>query len=183
MNTYKVLDRNFFSQGNYSLVPIRMSDRYDILKWRNEQMYHLRQSKPLTIKDQDNYFNTVISKLFEKENPNQVLFSFIENDVCIGYGGLIHINWKDKHAEISFIMNTDLEESFFSDYWKLYLNLIEEVAKSLKLHKIYTYAYDIRPRLYESLLDSGFYEEARLKEHTCFNSEYKDVLIHAKILN
>jgi RimJ/RimL family protein N-acetyltransferase len=183
MNTYKALNKQVFSERKHSIVPIRMSDRYDILKWRNEQMYHLRQSKPLTIEDQDNYFNTVVLELFEKEKPNQILFSFLENDICIGYGGLVHINWVDKHAEISFIMNTELEDLFFSYYWKVYLNLIEVVARSLKLHKIFTFAYDIRPRLYESLLSSGFYKEARLKDHTYFNNEYKDVLIHTKILD
>ena len=49
------------------------------MKWRNEQMYHLRQSKVLTLKDQ-NYFKNVISKLFSKKKPNQLLFSFFKNN-------------------------------------------------------------------------------------------------------
>ena len=100
MNTYKVLNKQVFTQGEYKLVPIRFEDRWDIMKWRNEQIYHLRQSKPLTKEDQDHYFNNVASKLFEQEQPSQILFSFLRNDICIGYGGLVHINWVDKHAEI-----------------------------------------------------------------------------------
>ena len=29
------------------------------MKWRNEQLYHLRQLKPLIKSEQDNYFNNV----------------------------------------------------------------------------------------------------------------------------
>jgi len=113
MIKYKCLNQNEFNFNEYKIVPIRFEDRLDIMKWRNEQIYHLRQVKPLTIDDQNNYFNNVISKLFEQEKPNQLLFSFLKNDVCIGYGGLVHINWIDKNAEISFIMNTELEEDYF----------------------------------------------------------------------
>ena len=109
MNIYKVLNNQFFSVDRYSLVPIRFEDRYSIMNWRNEQIFHLRQVKLLNKRDQDEYFKNVVSKLFDKEHPNQLLFSLIQEDVCIGYGGLVHINWVDKTAEISFIMDTLLE--------------------------------------------------------------------------
>src|SRR5690554_7644655 len=104
MNYYKVLSKQVYTAGNYSLVPIRMEDRFDIMKWRNEQIYHLRQSKPLTLEDQNHYFNNIVTKLFGQEQPTQILFSCLEGDRCIGYGGLVHINWLDKNAEVSFIM-------------------------------------------------------------------------------
>ncbi|MBK8827806.1 MAG: GNAT family N-acetyltransferase, partial [Saprospiraceae bacterium] len=84
------------------------------MKWRNEQMYHLRQSKLLTVDDQERYFTNVVAHLFDKEQPDQILFSYIEGDVCIGYGGLVHINWIDKNAELSFIMDTKLESNHFA---------------------------------------------------------------------
>ncbi|MFN6081872.1 MAG: GNAT family N-acetyltransferase, partial [Bacteroidota bacterium] len=99
-----------------------MEDRYDIIQWRNEQIYHLRQNQPLTIEDQDAYFENVVSILFDQEQPSQILFSIMEKDVCIGYGGLVHINWIDKNAEISFIMNTALEKERFQEIWLAYLS-------------------------------------------------------------
>jgi RimJ/RimL family protein N-acetyltransferase len=153
----------------------------EILKWRNEQIYHLRQSKPLTEKDQENYFKTTVQELFNKEQPNQLLFSYLENQICIGYGGLVHINWIDKHAEISFVMNTALEKEHFSTHWKKFLSLIEEVAFSeLKLHKLFTFAFDLRPQLYKPIEEAGYTKEAILKEHIFFNGKYKDVIIHSK---
>lgn len=182
MNYYKVLNKQVYSNGNFSIVPIRYEDRLDIMKWRNDQIYHLRQDKPLTEEDQDKYFSDVVAKLFDLEKPNQILFSFLEGNKCIGYGGLVHINWIDKNAEISFIMNTELEEKYFSVIWLNYLTLIEEVAfDDLLIHKIYTYAFDIRPHLYSALLDAKFEEDARLKDHCFFNEKYIDVIIHSKI--
>ncbi|MBL4669669.1 MAG: GNAT family N-acetyltransferase [Flavobacteriales bacterium] len=182
MNSYKVLNRQVFSEGDYKIVPIRYEDRFAILKWRNEQLFHLRQPKPLTKEDQENYFSKVVAQLFEQEFPNQILFSYLENDVCIGYGGLVHINWVDKNAEISFIMKTQLEKDNFELHWRTYLRLIEQLAfQELKLHKVFTYAFDLRPHLYGALESCGFNKEATLNEHCLFNDEYKDVVIHSKI--
>ena len=182
MREYTALHKQTFAKGEFALVPLRAEDRFDIMKWRNEQIYHLRQAKPLTIADQDHYFENVVAKLFEQEQPNQILFSFLEHGVCIGYGGLVHINWIDKNAEVSFIMNTAHEAKSFAENWRVYLGLIEELAfNDLKLHKIYTYAFDLRPHLYPVLESCGFLREAELADHCFFEGEYKKVLIHAKI--
>jgi RimJ/RimL family protein N-acetyltransferase len=179
---YKSLKKQIFISEQYSLVPLRMEDRYRIMKWRNEQIYHLRQSKPLTEKDQENYFESVVSSLFEQEKPNQILFSLLKNNECIGYGGLVHINWIDQHAEVSFIMDTSLEKNQFEKLWTVFLYLLEDVAfHELKFHKLNTYAFDVRPHLYKVLEDNLFIEEARLKEHCYYKGQFIDVLLQGKI--
>lgn len=178
---YKVIEKISFSKGVFSMIPIRFEDRLKIMAWRNEQIYHLRQDQPLSTEDQENYFKNIVSKLFEQEQPSQILFSFLENGECIGYGGLVHINWIDRNAEVSFIMQTSLEQNRFEEIWTEYLALIENVAFSyLQFHKIYTYAFDLRPKLYSVLLKTNFIEEAKLKEHCFFDGTYIDVLIHSK---
>ena len=158
-----------------------MEDRYNIMKWRNEQIYHLRQSKPLTDEDQNKYFNTVVNKLFDQDRPNQLLFSFMKDNTCIGYGGLVNINWIDKNAELSFIMDTELEKEFFSINWKVFLQLIEQVAFiELNFHKIFTFAFDLRPHLFLAIESADFKYEATLKEHYYFNKKHYDVIIHSK---
>ena len=72
-----------FTIGEHSLVPIRYEDRYHIMNWRNEQIYHLRQRKKITEKEQDIYFQTVINSLFEKPEPEQILFSYFFNGKCV----------------------------------------------------------------------------------------------------
>lgn len=183
MNSYKALKKQTFTSGEYSIVPIRFEDRYLIMQWRNEQIYHLRQNKPLTREDQDNYFNNVVAKLFDQEKPDQLLFSFLKNDECIGYGGLVHINWIDQNAEISFIMDTKLESEHFNTYWSTFLKLIERVAISdLTLHKLFIYAFDLRPHLYTALESEMYFLDARLKEHCHYNEKFLDVVIYSKLL-
>ena len=168
--------------GEFELVPIRHEDRFEIMKWRNEQIYHLRQSEPLTIEKQDSYFDNTITSLFDQEKPSQMLFSFLQANECIGYGGLVHINWIDKNAEVSFIMNTRLEEASFSKNWSMFLKCLEQLAfGELKLHKIFTYAFDLRPHLYSVLETNGFKREATLKNHCRIDEEYKNVIIHSLI--
>lgn len=182
MKYYIALNKQVYSKDIYSIVPIRYEDRLDIMKWRNEQIYHLRQNKLITIEDQEIYFKNIVESLFREQQPNQILFSFLENDVCIGYGGLVHINWIDKNAEISFIMNTKLEKDNFHKHWCNYLALIEEVAfKELLFHKIYTFAFDLRHHVYDALLKAAYKMEARLEEHCLFDNKYIDVVIHSKL--
>ncbi len=180
MPTYICLKQQEQHLGEYTIVPLRYEDRFQIMKWRNEQIYHLRQSRLLTEDDQQRYFDNVVSKLYDNPKPDQILFSYMENGVCIGYGGLVHINWIDRNAEISFIMDTQLEKEHFSNHWSNYLTMLKKVAfDDLGLHKIYTYAFDLRPHLYPMLEANGFFREATLKEHCFFNSEYKDVVLHS----
>ncbi|WP_121667576.1 GNAT family N-acetyltransferase [Mesonia aquimarina] len=179
---YKALNNNTFTEREYSIVPIRYKDRFKIMQWRNEQLYHLRQAKPLTEEGQENYFLNVVAKLFEKEQPDQLLFSYLKYNECIGYGGLVHINWIDKNAEISFIMETKLEENEFEKHWGIYLSLLEQVAfKELKLHKLFVYAFDLRPHLYQAIEKKSYKKEAVLKEHCLFEEKFIDVIIHSKI--
>ena len=178
---YNCLSQNEFVFEDYKIVPIRYEDRLTIMKWRNEQMYHLRQDKPLTEKSQEDYFNGSVARLFDHEKPNQILFSYLKNGKCIGYGGLVHINWIDKNAEISFVLNTNLESNEFSFHWSNYLGLIEQVAfKELFLHKIFTYAFDLRPHLYPILEHENYKNTAILNEHCFFKDTFIDVYIHEK---
>jgi RimJ/RimL family protein N-acetyltransferase len=152
------------------------------MKWRNDQIYHLRQKDLLTRNGQDAYFNDVVSKLFVQLQPNQILFSFFQREKCVGYGGLVHINWIDMNAEVSFLMDTELEKDNFSKNWVGFLNLIKQVSfNELRFHKIYTYAFDLRPILYTVLASVGFVEDARLKQHAIFQDKAIDVVIHSMI--
>lgn len=181
---YTALKKQIFSNGIYSLIPIRNEDRLVIMKWRNEQIYHLRQNKLLSVKEQNKYFSTIVASLFDKQQPDQILFSYLEGDKCIGYGGLVHINWIDRNAEISFVMDTTLEKDFFEFHWTTFLGLIITVAfEEIGLHKIFTYAFNLRPRLYRALEEASFKKEAVLKDHSCFDSKYYDVVIHSKIFD
>ena len=121
--TYRCLSQSEFKDGNYKLVAIRDEDKYAIMQWRNEQIDILRQKELLTKEKQEWYFKNIVDKLFEQIYPDQLLFSFLENDVLIGYGGLVHIDWLSKNGEISFITSTERNTSHsqFKEDWGNYL--------------------------------------------------------------
>lgn len=177
--TYKPLTLNTFSDREYAITPIRYEDRFAIMKWRNEQMYHLRQRELLTPANQETYYSTVVKELFNQSFPSQLLFSYMKGEECIGYGGLVHINWEDRTGEVSFIMNTQLEEKEFRLHWSTYLKLLKKVAfDQLTFKSIFTYAYNLRPHLYPVLESNGFKLKERLKEEIHIEGKGIDVLIH-----
>jgi len=179
--TYKPLRKQTYSIGDYSIVPIRDQDKYDIMQWRNEQMYHLRQNELLTKEKQVDYFKNVVAKLFEQEKPDQLLFSYLKNNQCIGYGGLVHIDWDKKTAELSFIMDTKLEEKEFEKHWLNFIHLIQKVAfQDLNFNYIFTYAYDLRPHLYPVLEKAGFKQTKRIKNAINIDNKPVDVVTHQK---
>ena len=180
--SYKVLNKQIYFEGDFKLAPIRTEDRYKIMNWRNQQTFHLRQSEALTLEKQDWYFDNVIEKLFHQDQPDQILFSFFKKNEFIGYGGLVHVNWTDMNGEISLVLNTKFKNDSFLDLWILFLSLIKKVAfKTLDFHKIFTYAFDVRPNLYKALENSGFFQEARLKDHAYIDGKFFDVVYHAFI--
>ncbi len=178
---YKNLSIQEKHLGEYALVPIRMNDQSLIRKWRNEQMYHLRQKEPLTEENQRMYFDTVVASLFTTEHPSQFLFSYVQTEVCIGYGGLVHIDYLKKSAELSFIMETELEETQFAMHWSNFLKLIQPIAfQGLGLQRIFTYAYDLRPHLYPILEDHGFYRERTLPNALIEDGKSISAIVHSK---
>ena len=54
-----------------------------------------------------------------------------------------------------------------------FISLLENMAfKDLQFHKVFTYAFNLRPHLFSVLQKCGFKEEARLSEHCYFNGKY-----------
>ena len=78
-------------------------------------------------------------------------------------------------------LKTELEKEYFSKHWSIYLQLIEQVAfEVLDLHKLFVYAFDLRPHLFKAIEVQCYFKEARLKEHCLVDNKYIDVLIYSK---
>jgi len=176
---YKVLEQNTIEKGNYSIVPIRFQDRIEIMNWRNDQMFHLRQEIKLTRETQDSYFKKTVLELFLSETPSQLLFSYLKEGKLIGYGGLVHINWFDRNAEVSFIMESSLETKEFETHWSTYLSLLKKIAfTNLNFKSLYTYAYNLRPHLYPVLEKNNFKLKKHLINEVLVDEKKIDVFIH-----
>lgn len=180
MRSYRCLSVQELIIGDYKICPIDDSNIESIMHWRNSQLDVLRQTELLTLEKQIGYFEKHIWPTFIEKEPKQILFGLYYQNEFIGYGGLVHIAWIDKRAEISFLVNPGrLDNATYKLDMSNYLSLIKEIAFTvLGFNRLYTETYDIRP-LHISILESlGFILEGRMKEHVIINGKCVDSLIH-----
>ena len=105
------------------------------MDWRNDQLYHLRQSEKLTISKQDSYFKEILLPQKNNDQPEQILFSFFYKSEFVGYGGLVYLDWVDKSSEVSFVMDTTLEKFFFFRILECFFKPFRNGYKGYKLFK------------------------------------------------
>ena len=184
MERYVVLPQASYVVRDYTLVSLRKQDILKIKEWRNAQIDILRQKKPLTDQDQTHYYNSVISPTYGQQYPEQILFSILQNGFCIGYGGLVHISWEDKRAEISFLVDNDrisdwrIEQGDFESY----LEIIKYISfNDLGLNRLHLEIYDIREKHIQTIEKVGFILEGRLKQHVIINGAHADSVIYGMV--
>lgn len=134
-NNYKILvNWEHIQRGPFNIRPVRYSDRYKIMNMRNKNRSILRTKRLLTRSNQDLYFREELSNEFESELPKTILLSLFYEGSFAAYGGLVHINWKAKVGELSYL-TMDSEVEPISNFNKLCLDFfVKEVAILSKTH-------------------------------------------------
>ncbi|UKN02779.1 GNAT family N-acetyltransferase [Paracrocinitomix mangrovi] len=184
MKQFSALNNNVFDKGDFVITPIRFQDMESIRQWRNNQMSVLRQQRTLTPEDQKNYFEKVVAPLFEQEKPTQLLFSFLENDQLIGYGGLVNISWRDLRAEMSFLVDDKIaaDEKHYKTCMSSFISLIKMlVFEEMKFNRVFTETYDFRHYHISILEENGFVKEGVLRQHIREFNEFHDSIMHGII--
>ena len=180
INTYRCLRNNEFFLDDFLLVPIRYKDIETIRIWRNQQLNILRQQKKITEDQQEKYFIENVFTELGKKKPNNIIFSLLENSKIVAYGGLVHIEWENKRAEISFLVETKIA-GLSKDHGKLlpiFLKTIKRIAfTQLELNKLTAELYDIRPNYKKELIKNGFIVEGILRKHVIINHKLRDSII------
>jgi RimJ/RimL family protein N-acetyltransferase/predicted ATP-grasp superfamily ATP-dependent carboligase len=183
---YACLEYQEIKDSSYILRAIQDDDIEDIRCWRNEQMDVLRQNERISIPQQQEYFERSIWPEMKSSTPQNILLTLFENGNRIGYGGLVHISWEHKRAEISFLLETSIALSIGkrSDLFSIFLKMVRRFAfEDLNLNKLTTETFDIRPDYVQVLEDSDFVFEGRLRNHVIIGSGYTDSLCHASFNN
>lgn len=178
---YQCLKQKIYTQGQYVIGPLSLEEMMKIKVWRNQQMKVLRQNEILTDEHQVQYYEEIVKPTLYLEKPPLILFGYWLIDDLIGYGGLTHVDWVSRRAEISFLLKTERTyniEQYCCDF-SVYLTLLEQVAfEDLKFHRLFTETYDIRTKHIQVLEDNDYQFEGRLKEHVLIEGKYVDSLIH-----
>lgn len=184
MDGYKRLGQQIFTTGDYRLQTVRADDIMRIKDWRNAQMKVLRQKEWLTTTMQQQYFATVIWPSLALAEPPQFLFSFFYQEECIGYGGIVHISWEDRRGEVSFLLEPEraTDQSGYRRDFLAFLYLIKKIAyEELRLNRLFTETFDIRPFHISILEEAGFQQEGRLKQHILHNGSFIDSVLHGHL--
>lgn len=181
VNRYACLTKQEYGVNGYVLQPLRREDIYLIMKWRNQQIDALRQKEPLTQDMQQRYYDNIICPTFQMAQPPQILFSFLFEARCVGYGGLVHIDWDSSRGEMSFLADTEratLPEVYERDFANFITLLKKAAFGDLTFHRINGETYDIRSHHVAIMEKNGFVLEGRLREHVKIGGRYVDSLLH-----
>ena len=179
---YKILKNKYFKKDNFELSSISLEDIEKIRKWRNEQIRNLRQSKKITKKEQLKYFKNYIFSEYPNKKPKNIIFSIKVNSNLIGYGGLVHISWINFRAEVSLVMETEIENNKKKKfiYFKIFLDLIKKLAfHDIKLKKLTTETYSFRKKEINFIEKYGFMRAGILKENIYVKRKFFDSYLHA----
>ncbi len=160
----------------YKLGTIEKDHIELIRKWRNEQIEILRQTKPISYAEQEEYF----SKL--NKDDKVILFSILDQkDKLLAYCGLVNINYVNETAELSFLANTGIAKT--NTYSDLFLFVLKELVKyafdTLNLHKVWTETYAFRDKHIEILESFGMTKEGVLREHVYYKGKRYSSIIHS----
>lgn len=191
MNFFKSFNtesNQIFEIDNLILKPISKNDIEQIRIWRNDQISFLRQSNTISVNEQINYFNDIIYPNFFLNKPKMILFSFFDKNSknLLGYGGFVHIDWKNKTSEVSFLCNTNfmnnpkIYKSCFLNFMKI---IIEIAREELKFKCLYSETFEFRKNHIKNLeflgyTQFGIKKNAKLKDGFSYSS-----MLHQNILS
>ena len=176
--------QRYTTSSGYILVPLRQQDMELIRQWRNGQTAILRQQKPITTDEQTRYFEERVAPGFRTPHPSEILFSIMKKERCIGYGGLVHVNWEYKRAEISFLVQLGIQETskLFEKLFLEFVDVLKEIAfDELQFHRLTAECYAIRPKIPYLLQKSGFRKEGHLVSYVYKGGCWVDAYMYGLI--
>lgn len=159
------------------LSALRRDDLDLIRTWRNLQMAYLRQYKPLTERDQDEWWKALAA------DGSSILFAIIsfKDDELVGYCGLTNIHLPYARAEVSFL--TKYIDNEVPDYRETFLDVLRMLCtyafKNMNLNRLYTETYEFRQHHIKILEEFGFVKEGVLREHVFKKDGFSNSVMHS----
>lgn len=178
-----VLTKPHYTLNGLEFRPISPRDIQKIRIWRNSLIEVLRQTENISWLAQRRYFAKHVFNQFTSPKPDQILFGIFLEDVLLGYGGLVHLDWIKSHAEISFLLNPVVNETSdkYEELFLSFLEVIEYVAfVELKFDRITTETYEFRKKHLEILERFGMRLEGVLHNRIELKDLHFDSILHSK---
>lgn len=167
--------------GKRTYRPINESDLPELMRWRNEQQAVLRQQEELTLAHQQRWFADVVRPSYQQVRPRSLQVIALNGSTRCSYGGLTNIEWVSRRAELSFLVATELTQSFerYAAEFRRFLDWTAAFAfDELGLNRIFTETWDFRDKHIRVLESFGFVLEGRLRHHVAKGERTYDALLH-----
>lgn len=180
-SSYVCLPRPLIHLGDYSVRSVQPEDIEDIRNWRNAQLDVLRQRHILTPADQKAYYADHIWPAMVEAEPANILVALLRRGERIGYGGLVHIAWPHRRAEVSFLVDPQIAQDApsYTEAFDAFFALIKTLAfDDLRFNRLTSETYASRTAHIAQLESVGFQLEGRLRRHVLIKGEYIDSLLH-----
>ena len=158
---------------------LEKDDLAQIKKWRNEQQSICRYWKPLTDDNQEDWYFT-----YSDKDSREVIFAIRTEWVSdmlklIGYCGLVYIDWLNRRAEYSILVDLNYHSNYDEIFKKTTDFIVDYGFNSLNLNKITTETFSHRTHQIELLEKYGFERQGVLKDHIYKDGKYWDSHLHA----
>jgi RimJ/RimL family protein N-acetyltransferase len=149
--------------------------------FRNAQMDVLRQAEPITPEAQQQWFATQVEPAHAAHEPAQLLIGINRSGTFIGYGGLTHLDWEARRAEVSFLV--DPRRAADADLYRrdsaAFLSFLADWSFGvLDLHRLFAETYAFRDLHISLLEEAGYRREGRLREHVMTPHGLGDSVLH-----
>ncbi|WP_136661383.1 GNAT family N-acetyltransferase [Nitratireductor sp. XY-223] len=181
---YRCMPHAELRDGAYAVRAVEPGHIDAIRQWRNDQIDILRQPAPITREEQQRYFERTIWPDKQAERPRNILLIYLNEREPIGYGGLVHMDWEQERAELSFLLDPQYERPSErrADLFGRFLLLLKRLAfEDLRLNRLYTETFATRRRHMETLEQAGFRPEGCLRQHVRINGTRVDSILHGCI--
>ncbi|MEM7615262.1 MAG: GNAT family N-acetyltransferase [Pseudomonadota bacterium] len=178
---YRVMPNAHLRRGALCVSALQPRHIEAVRIWRNAQMDVLRQTHPITAAAQRAYFETHVWPEKPRDTPRQILLAIAREGTLIGYGGLVHIDWPSRRAEVSFLVDPALERQpkARAEVFLGYLKLVQNLAfDDLSLNRLTTETYAQRTGHIDTLEAAGFRLEGTLREHVVIDGTKTASLLH-----
>jgi len=164
---------------NVSLRALEEHDLETLLNWRNKK--HVRKTtreyKLLNMKNQKKWFDSI----HNKNPPQDIMFGIVDKkQKLIGFTGLTHIDWKNRHSEISILLANEGWQK--TTLGRESLKLITDYGfQELNLHRLWVEIFAIANdniHLYEKM---NFTKEGTLRDKVWRDGKWWDSFIYSKL--
>ncbi len=178
---YRCMPRARLSDDRITVEALRAKHIEPIRRWRNAQMDILRQNEPITKEAQIAYYAREVWPDKARATPKNILLTVSSDNAVIGYGGLVHIVWAHKRAEVSFLLDPEphRDDADIADLYGRFLRLMQVFAfQDLGLARLTSEMAAIRT-LHEKVIErSGFVREGVMRDHVIIHGRPTDAIIH-----